>query len=353
VKLSIIILLFSSPIICYCQYQPGFLTELFFGRQPNARSEAMGKAYTAIDGDLGSVYFNPAGVATIKKMEITTSYTPPGIYLTKGYYTFYGVGYRVNKYLQLALSQFHSDYGKTQVINATKTPYSEKNTLTVSSEPIKNLLVALNTNYFVWQPGIDKTSTAIYFDFGLIKKIPIALKKRNRHSINLAASISNFNYASTNATFNGITNKYYLPVINRYGISYELKYGKYFFIDTVNIFKVLLQSEYQMLLNSKYRLGIKFGGEIMFLNILSLRAGWYKEKVYNFGLPDDNNSEIKDFTYGVGLQLPLYSLLKIPVNLNFDYTSLPQVSYLKTRNDWPNFKTYSLRLNIFLKNKGR
>jgi hypothetical protein len=350
-KILALISLFIVPTISFCQYEPGFLPEFFFGRQLNARSEAMGKGYASIDGDLGSIHFNPAGIATIRKIEINTSYTPPEYYLTKGYYTYYAIGYKVNKYVQLALSQFHFDFGKTQVINANKTPYSEKNTLSVSSEPIKNLLLGLNANYFVWQPGIDRVSTSLFFDFGLIKKIPIFLKKRNRHIINLGASISNFNYAHTNATFGGIYNRYNLPVITKYGMSYEFNYGKHFFIDTVNILKILLQSEYQMLLNSKYRSGIKAGGEITILNLMSIRAGWYKEKVYNFGLPDDNNSEIKDFTYGIGLQIPLYSLLNIPVNVNFDYTSLPQVSYSKTRTDWDNFKTYSVRFNIILKNK--
>lgn len=336
------------PITSFGQYLPGFLPEFFFGRQPSARAEAMGKGYVSIDGDLATVHFNPAGIGSIKQLEINTSYTQPGYYLTQGYYTFYGVGYRVNKYLQFAVSQFHFDFGKTNAANAIKTPYREKKTLTISSQPIKNLLVGLNANYFVWQPGQDNSANSLYFDFGVIKKFAVFKKQ---HTLNIGASISNFNYANIKANLMGIDSKFDLPVITRYGASYQFKYGKIFFIDTVNIFKVLLQSEYQMLLNSKYRSGIKFGGELMILNLLAVRAGYYKEKVFNNNLPDDNNSEIKDFTYGLGLQIPLYKLTKIPMNINFDYTSLPQVSYSRTRTNWDNFTTYSLRLNINLKNK--
>lgn len=345
-RIFVLLFLLADPFTSFCQYEPGYLTELFFGRQANARADAMGKSYVTIDGDLGSVYSNPAGISSIRKIELDVSYTPPSTYLTKGYYTRYAVGYRINKYLQFALSQFHFDYGKTIVSNAITTPYSEKNTFTISSQPIRNLLLGLNTNYFVWQPGTGTKSSSFFFDFGMIKKIPVFSSKLNQQLISLGANISNFNYAHTNATFTGVDNKFNLPVVTTYGVNYNVKFGKCFFIDTVSTFNILLQSEYQILLNSKYRSGFKFGGEVQIVNLLSLRVGWYKEKVFNFNFPDYNNSEIKALTYGVGLQVPLYLLIKVPVNLNFDYTSLPQVMYSKTLPALPNFKTFNLRINI-------
>lgn len=343
-RLIVAILLSASTVTSFGQYEPGYLPEFFFGRQPNARAEAMGKGYTSIDGDLGSIYFNPAGIATIKRIEINTSYTPPEFYTTKGYYTFYGLSYKVHKYLQIALSQFQFNLGKTQVANANKTPYTEKITLTISSEPIKNLLIGLNTNYFIEQPGIDKTSKTLFFDFGVIKKISITSQNRNRQMLNFGASISNVNYATTTATFNNITDKYRLPVITRYGASYVSDFGKIYLFDSVSLVKILVQSEYQVLLNSTYRSGIKFGAEITLLNMLSLRAGWYKEKVYDFGFPNDNKDNIAAFTYGAGVHIPLHLFTKLPIDIQFDFTSLPQVSYSKTYTNWNNFKTYGLRL---------
>ncbi len=254
------------------------------------------------------------------------------------------MNYKVHKYLQIALSQFQFNFGKTQFANATTTPYTEKKTLTISSEPIKNLLVGLNTNYFIWQPGIDKSSQALFFDFGVIKKISIISKKRNPQMLSFGASISNVNYATTKATFNNITEKYYLPVVTRYGASYVSEFGKVHFIDSVNLVKILIQSEYQVLLNSTYRSGIKFGTEITLLNILSLRAGWYKEKVFDFGFPNANKDNIAAFTYGAGLHIPVQSFTKLPIDIHFDFTSLPQVSYSKDYTNLANFKTYGLRL---------
>lgn len=334
----------TATATSFAQYQPGFLPEFFFGRQPSARAEAMGKAYTSVDGDMGSVYFNPAGLATAKRIEINTSYTPPGYYSSKGYYTFYGLSYKAHKYFQISVSQFQFNLGKTPIINATKTPYVESNSLTISSEPIKNLLVGLNANYFIWQPGIDKTSKTLYFDFGLIKIFPIFSTKQLHQTLKLATSVSNVNYASTTAVFNNISEKYHMPVITRYGASYQAAIGRYHLFDSTNFLKYSILAEYQLLLNSSYRSAIKFGCEITWANFLSIRTGWYREKVYDFGLPDENNNSIAGLTYGAGLRMPLYSVFKVPFTAQFDFTSLPQVSYSKNKTSWANFNTYGVSL---------
>ncbi len=114
---------------------------------------------------------------------------------------------------------------------------------------------------------------------------------------------------------------------------------------------VLVQSEYQILLNSIYSSAVKFGGEVTLCELLSLRVGYYKEKTYNYGLPEYNNSEIQSITYGLGIQIPLYRLTKMPFNINFDYTSLPQANYSKDLRGLGNFKSYTLRVDIFLRKK--
>lgn len=341
--LSLTFLINSS--ISFGQYEAGSWPEFFFGRQPSARAEAMGKAYSSIDGDLASVHFNPAGIATLSRFELYASYTPPDAYSTQAYYTFYGIGSRQSKYFQVALSQFHFDFGKTPVANANKTPFTERNTLTVSSEPINNLLIGVNANYFVWEPGMDKPSKTFYIDFGLIKKFDLSNGNMTQ-SINLASSISNLNYSHVKATSYGITSRYNLPVITRYGANYQCIIQKHILVDSLNTLRLLLQTEYQKLLNSKYRSGIKLGAELMFLEMFSIRAGYYREKVFNYNLPEYNKSEINDFTYGIGIQVPLYKLTGIPLNINFDYTSLAQVNYRRDLPDPEKFNDYSLRVSF-------
>ena len=329
--------------ISYSQYQPGFLPEFFFGRQPSARAESLGKAYSSTLGDLGSVYFNAAGTATSNSIEINTSYTPPGFYSTKGFYTFLGVGSRVNKHLHLSLSQFQFNMGKTPVVNATTTPYVKRTILTISFQMRENLFLGLNTNYFIWQPGIDETSKAFYFDLGLIKTIKLNSRNTQKRAVNLGMSISNLNNAKINTTFNNISVIYHLPIVARFGASYVLNFGRKSHADSSSFVNLLTQIEYQTLLNSVYRSAIRVGQEITFSNFLSLRAGWYSEKVYDFGFPNDNKDYIAAFSYGLGVHLPLQPLLKAPVDLQFDFVSLPQPSYSKNYTMWNNFNTYGLR----------
>jgi hypothetical protein len=182
-----------------------------------------------------------------------------------------------------------------------------------------------------------------------MKKFKISTRNKSQQIINLGASISNFNYATTKATNNGIIDTYHLPVITRYGASYELSYGNINLIDSVSLIKVLVQSEYQFLLNSEYRSGLKFGGEVMFLNLVSLRGGWYNEKVDDFGFPNANKDKIEAITYGAGLHIPIHSFTKLPFDIQFDYTSLPQVSYSNINTNWTNFTTYSTSLKFHFK----
>ncbi|TAE79387.1 MAG: hypothetical protein EAY81_11310 [Bacteroidetes bacterium] len=337
----------TVPTLSFGQYNYGFLKEHFFSRQPSTRAEAMGRAYASVDGDLTTVYFNPAGIATIKGIEINGAYTPPGYYYTEGYYRFFAAGYRINKYLQTAYSQFHFDLGKTKVVGGNITAYSQRNTLTISSEPIKNLSIGLNTNYFIWQPGVGKTGTSIYLDFGAIKKFQFLQKETSAHSVSIGASIANFN--NSKVSFSNNNND--LPVTARLGANYQFYLDKHILIDTLKTFCLLFQGEYQELLNSNYETAIRTGGEIMLLEILSIRAGYYKEKGYNYGLPSVNNDQISALTYGFGLQIPLNKLTKVPLNIKFDYTSLPQSNSSKVPFDYDNFTTYNLRLNWMLKTK--
>jgi hypothetical protein len=353
-RLTIIFLLLL-PTISFGQYKYGFLKEYFFGRQPSARAEAMGRGYASIDGDLTTAYFNPAGIATIKGLEINSSYASPYYLLTKAKYNFISVGYKIKDYLIIGINRNHLTLGE---MNSTDingnildsyTPYKTNYCLTLSSQPIKNLFLGLNTNYFIWQLLNEKAISA-YFDFGLIKKFQFLQTKETEHSINIGASISNFNYAKLTLKYENSETiiKSDLPVITRYGANYQFNLDKHLLIDTLRTLKFLMQGEFQKVLNCKYESAIRTGGEIMLLEILSIRAGYYKEIKYDYGFPSVNYGQISGLTYGFGLQIPLYKLTKVPLNINFDYTTLPQTPH-SVYNHLDNFTTYNLRLNWILK----
>jgi hypothetical protein len=352
-----IILLLTVPTLSFGQYQYYFLKEHFFGRQPSARAEAMGRSYVSVDGDLTTSCFNPAGSATIKGLEIDGFYASPYYLLKKAKYDFISAGYKIKDYLIIGLNRNHFSFGEkiyyTDIngnVLGSYDMYESNYCLTLSSQPIKNLFFGLNTNYFIWNP-LDKKASTVHFDFGVIKKIQLSQKETSGHSVNLGASIVNFNYAKITLDYNGNKTTNDLPVIARLGANYQFYLNKHLLIDTLKTFKFLIQGEYQDVLNYKYESAIRTGGEIMLLEILSIRAGYYKEIEYDYGYPSVNYGQISALTYGFGLQIPLYKLTKIPLNINLDYTSLPQPSYTTAYPRMDNFTTYNLRLNWIFKDK--
>jgi hypothetical protein len=343
------LLLYAAPGMA--QNNTFFLSTFFFDRLPSARAEALGKAYTAMDGDLACTQFNPAGMARIQRLEFNTAQSPPSHYLNKkGFYSFYAGGWRTSRYLQVGLSQFVFNYNE-RLTGTTTTPYVQRNTLTLSSEPLRNLLVGVNVNYLVFQPGNgDKVNRPVYVDAGIIKKIPLPAI---HSSINIGSSITNISKGSLTTTSAIASIKRDMPIVWRSGISYQWQYGRAFLLDTVRIVKLLGQVEWQKLLNSAYRKAIRWGAEAQLYNILSLRCGYYHETIYNFGFPDANNSKLESFTYGFGLQVPLNLLTRLPVNINIDYARLPQISYSRVFTDWPKFTSYSVRLNYAVARRRR
>jgi len=76
-KKSIIFLVLVIPVLSFGQYDYEFWNESFLGRQPSARAEALGKGYCSIDGDLATIFYNPAGTATLQGAVINTSFASP------------------------------------------------------------------------------------------------------------------------------------------------------------------------------------------------------------------------------------------------------------------------------------
>lgn len=346
----------ALPLLSFGQYQYGFLQELYFGRQPSARAEALGKGYSAIDGDLASIFYNPAGTASLKGAEINTSFASPFYSYENAEHSFISAGFNINKYLTVGISRNHFSFGEEiGVINTTGNsngethiPKSSIYTLNLSSQPINNLFLGLNTNVLNWNP-VDQSARTTYFDFGAIKKFDLRQQKATNHALSLAASITNLNFAEISLEYNGNETKNDLPVITRYGLNYQFHLNQQWLFDTLKTFSLMLHGEYQLLLNSDYHNGFHTGVEMMFFEILAARIGYYQESQNDYNFPAANKSEISDITYGFGLQLPLHKLTKLPLNLNFDYASLPQVSYTTQANSWENFSTYTLRLNWVMK----
>jgi hypothetical protein len=342
------------PAISFAQYDGAFDLS-FFNRLPSARAEAMGRGYVSVDGDMAGVFFNPASIATLNGLAVNGSFSSPYYLLENARYSFFSAGYGINKYLSAGMSRNHFDYGENlfltdmdgTILDSTK-PFYTIYSLTLSSQPINNLYIGFNTNYYQeeFHPTVRVSST-VYFDFGAIKKFNLRQHKYYAHSFSAGVSIINFNLAKVKyeTDYTDVQHEKKLPVITRYGANYAFALDQYLLFDTLKIVEALFQLDYKMLLNSKFRSGIHTGAEILIHEMLAIRAGYYKEKIDNLGWPESNEDKLSAFTYGFGVQFPLHKITRIPLHIKFDYTSLPQVSHSKIHTDWDNFRTYTFSLN--------
>lgn len=341
----------------YGQYDYGFLYESYFGRQPSARVEAMGKAYCAVDGDLASIAYNPAGTATIKGLEVFANISSPYYFLNKAIYYFAGVGYHFNKYLTVSASFNRMDYNTTFMLkdrqgNLLKyTPINTIYTINASAQPIKEFLIGFNLNQLRIDGYPDiKWSQPLYLDFGMIKKFNLHQNDVSRSELAFGASITNLNFGAVKLTFNDAESKGNLPVITKYGLKYQLDWDTNL-SDTLSSIQLTFLADFQALLNSRYLSGVHTGLELWLLELVALRVGYYRTTHSDYGRPDYNLDHLESLTYGFGLQAPLHKFTKLPLKIEFNHTNLPQPSLIRSRSSWGSFYSSSLRITWLIRFK--
>lgn len=349
-KKFILFAVFSVPILGYSQYHYGFLKEHFFARQQNARSEAMGRSYTAMHGDLQTVYANPAGLATLRGIELSGSVTPPTYYFTTGNYHTLALGFGINRYVQIALSQFQFNGGTSELPGFVAMPFSKRTTLTVSSQPFNNWHVGLNIHRLVFQHEWLPEANTLYVDLGLQKRWKWAGKRLWSQEFVAGGSVSNASGSHLDLIQNNHSEPNDLPVIAKAAFMY--KYGRNlgWGSDSLQTFAFLIHTEYQDILNGAYENALRAGTELTLLDMLMLRAGYYFETQYDYGYPQFNVSKLEGITYGLGVKLPLHQLTGIPFSAQLDYCSLPQPSFSKISvTQVQDFTTWNLKLNWYFR----
>ena len=365
------------------QTYDGAFYEFFFGRQPGAKAEAMGKGMASVTGDAASYYYNPAGMGALQGLNLGAAFAGP-YYSTGNYkfgnskYNFYNASYNIKKYGTAGFSIDYFTYGLKQeyVItgeNGEKTgtgtydPDITNYRITLSSEVIKGLFAGVNLNYLhpdlftdEFSVGNEKSGgneDVFYFDLGVIKAFEIKSKKLNQR-INLGSSLINVNSAEYTVTDASQGDK--LPVIFRIGAAYDLTIEDRNIISKLNSYKFLVNLEYDDLFNSKYFGGFNSGIEFTFLEMLSLRAGYYTQdfarkyviidSVGNATGINYSQKTLSEFTYGAGINIPVNQLTKgkTPVELKLDYTYLKQPSYTDNQDSPGKYHNFTIIFNWIL-----
>lgn len=339
-KITFILVLLCLFVLLFADYRDAYY-EIFFGRLPSSRAEALGKGYVTIDNDLDTYFFNPAGITNIDQVQFKFTTSNPYYTLDKGRYYQFGLGYNSIQEFVIGLNVNLMSYGeKYHVIDGNTfnpdkkaTPYLLNYVLTLATPLSNDLSIGFNINYFIENYSDDPHST-IFFDTGAIYKYKLHSSYASKEVISFGASIKNF--AFSKVKYSSFEED--LPVITKVGMNYS-------FVPSIENIKldVLLQTEYQYLLNYEYRDGLHTGLEFKFYDIIALRCGYYYENI------DDNDSSanedvLSELTYGIGVDIPISQFVGYPLRLQIDYANLKQPSYVANYDKWDNFESLTVKL---------
>ncbi len=297
--LIILILIYASPI---CYSAGGLSSFEFMLLGPGSRASGMGEAFTALGGDAGAPYFNPASGCFIDRTEFQLTHL---IYLQDFTMDQFSVASKLGEYhyginLQLGkISDFarRSDYPSAEPLGY----FSEHNFVAsfLASYPVSPEILIGGAFKYAYEKLDLESAGAIAFDLGSIYKLT--------PEINVGLSIRNL---GTKPKFANIA--YDLPRELRVGVSYTVLNNSAF-----NGSSVAADVVFPKWGNGKTKLDI--GAEYDYTNMFFARAG------YQFGY------DSKSFSIGGGINYQKFS---------FDYSFVP------FSNELSNSHRFSLRAKL-------
>lgn len=348
---SILFLFFKSSFAQNFQNEySGVLSQLYFERQPDPKSEAMARGMVAnSNAEFGS-YYNPALTSLGNGVNFNLSHTYQ--HKKNSDYDYIGISYNSIKTGGFSISKYNWAYLRTEGDNARF--HNSIHTLNYSRDFGKDCYAGINLNlvhmgfvrqymYFEESGYDQKSSNAFTVDFGFLKKLVLDSSPKSDQ-----LKVLQFGAALYNVTGSVIQNKnaddYYetLPVILRLGMSYNLKLldeGKK--IESPE-FQSFTHFEFESTLNGSDIPIFKLGQEFIISDVLILRGGLASsgvEKSYS------SNSNDPSVTFGAGFKIGVNNFLKAADRTTFilDYAGTPPTSI---RND---FYLFSLKINYIPK----
>ncbi len=319
--------------------------EIFFGRIPSARTEAMGRIVT-LDYDS---YFvsnsNPANLINSSGVALFYSHSSP-FYLAKDLnYHFAGATYNSNKYGAFGFNVAAIDYGMVGYSNpdlpiayyrATRTVY----TVTYANSINGLFNYGVSGNLFVDGLAQNANYQSTFFEIGFSRSFTLINNSNINYNLVAATQMKNI----FNQAIDYSSQKEYFPSIFRFGISNSIQFSEQSIYSKAYLVGFILGFEYQDLLNSQYRTAFKIGSELSLLDILFFRAGFYNEKQVMYV---NSKDKFESFTYGFGVKIKLedFSPSLLPLTIQLDYVNMEPPSYVTDIKHWQNFNTINIILN--------
>lgn len=292
--ISAVVLILSSAKAETKEYRAW--TGEFMRMGAGARAMGMGNAYTAIEGDIYSSYFNPAGLAAMEERQVTYSFR----YLTMDrMFRYFAFGSPAGPDANFAMSWMNAGtediMGRDLNGNPTGTLSDKRNafTMTFSKYISESISIGLNTKYGLWKlAGEDAKSFG--FDVGVIvrpfKNCTASFVRRDIRSRFTWKSERWKEYIS-GADGQTIEKEDKFPVYYTAGLAYKAFKEKLILSSTVEIIE-------------DYPPGLDIGISYVYNKSFTLRTG-----VYNYNSSDELDSG--SFTAGF--------TLRVTASVNFDY----------------------------------
>jgi long-subunit fatty acid transport protein len=249
-----------------------------------ARPQGLGETFTAIANDGNAVYWNPAGLSTIKRLEFNSMYA--NLFNIPGMQNIYlSLVYPLNRRYTLGASWFN--YGQ----NDDDLEFiRNKINISLGAKLIGNLSVGANLKYVAMKVQLDQMTAGnakgFGFDTGLLYSFP--LKK-----LPLLEKI-NFGLMLHDATGTDVTHN--ATQRSEEIFRQNLRFGIALFAKEELSLKLFSIQDALFAFDIDDR--IHFGAEAWLLKILGLRAGIQKER---------HTDENITWTFGASLKLPFVS----------------------------------------------
>jgi hypothetical protein len=343
----LVVVLSSSTI---SQTYNDFAREIFFGRLPSARTEAMGRILTVNFDHYFVSQSNPANLASTNGIALFYSNSSPFYAYNNATYNFAGVLYNTQKYGAIAFNFLNFSSGTTIIFDPSSggtftLPFEEKRflyTFTYAYKIPDWFSFGVNANLFIADFGAIETFTSSFFELGLSRNFKIVQNSRVKDEIIIGTQLKNIFNQSFTAVDQAQSDVF--PMIFRLGISNSIEYTDENVYEKSYLICFTLGFEYQDLFNSNKRTAYKAGAELSVIDLILLRGGYYHETTFS------SIEELNEFTYGFGLKLDFdrHFTKDFPLVLLIDFVSLRQPTYSTIFDNWDNYKTFTLIANYRL-----
>ncbi|MBN1231942.1 MAG: PorV/PorQ family protein [Candidatus Coatesbacteria bacterium] len=286
--------------------------------EPGAKASGMGEAYVAIADDATASFWNPAGMAFIKKRELSLMHSNWLPQLTDDlYYEYFGFVNEIKDLGGLGGNiTFMSEGEQTETNERGEElgkfwTYEGAITAAFGTQVMKNMGVGIGVKFIYSHLYHKASGTGIGFgvDLGYLHKLPGEMFPSFMHKftkeISYGVCLQNL---GPNIVYSDAENSSPIPTNLKIGIAYKFLEDNIFELKGVFDYNKSLVGIQEGLMD-ELKLGIEnFGFDFTYYKLLSVRLGYI----------NDSEGRIQGMTYGMGVR---YNIKK-KIDMRFDFAGV-------------------------------